>query len=54
VSLLNENNTLIDGFLKELIQAEGGPKDNKKDRAYKKNNFKTKEINLKNKYNQIK
>jgi hypothetical protein len=39
VFLLNENNTPIDGLLREFIQAEGGPKDNKKDRADKKNNF---------------
>jgi hypothetical protein len=39
VSLLNENNTPIDGLLRELIQAEGGPKDSKKDRAEKQNNF---------------
>jgi hypothetical protein len=41
VYLLNENNTPIDGLLRELIQAEGGPKDMKKDRADKKNNFTT-------------
>jgi hypothetical protein len=41
VSLLNENNTLIDGLLREIIRAEGGHKDIKKDRAEKKNNFTT-------------
>jgi hypothetical protein len=41
VYLLNENNTLIDGLLRELIQAEGCSKGIKKDRADKKNNFTT-------------
>ena len=41
VSLLNEYHTPIDGLLREIIQAEGGPKDSKKDRAEKNNNFTT-------------